>query len=179
MHRPPRLAFSHMGFWVSDIARMERFYVQVLGFTVTDRGKLGSADLVFLSQDPREHHQIVLVSGRPAQVPFNVINQISLRAADLPALKEVYRRVRDEGVDELSPVTHGNAVSVYFRDPEGNRLEIFVDSPWYVAQPLRVPVDLDRPDEEIWQFVEKTCRQLPGFKSRQEWEAEMRSRMNP
>jgi catechol 2,3-dioxygenase len=40
--------------------------------------------------------------------------------------------------------THGNAMSIYFRDPEGNRLEVFMDTPWYCEQPLREPIDLDR-----------------------------------
>ena len=34
----PNLMFSHMGFAVKDMAKMEDFYTRVLGFTVTDRG---------------------------------------------------------------------------------------------------------------------------------------------
>jgi catechol 2,3-dioxygenase len=37
--RPPRLRFSHVGLSVQDISAMERFYCDVIGFTVTDRGK--------------------------------------------------------------------------------------------------------------------------------------------
>ena len=32
----PNLMFSHMGFAVSDMARMEDFYIRVLGLTLTD-----------------------------------------------------------------------------------------------------------------------------------------------
>ena len=71
----PRLSFSHVGIFVTDIARMEDFYTRVLGFTVTDRGDLetprGRLQFVFLSRDPREHHQVVMASGRPADLPFN------------------------------------------------------------------------------------------------------------
>jgi catechol 2,3-dioxygenase len=77
------LSFSHMGFYVRDLAHMARFYTEVMGFFVTDRGLLGAAQLVFLSRDPSEHHQIVLASGRPNDLSFNVINQISLRVPDL------------------------------------------------------------------------------------------------
>jgi len=171
------LAFSHVGIWVRDLEAMERFYTRVLGFTVTDRGRLGTVDLVFLSQNPREHHEIVLARGRPRELAFNAINQVSLRVESLAHLRAVYRRVRDEAVAELSPVTHGNAVSVYFRDPEGNRLEVFLDTPWYTPQPLREPVDLDQADGAIMQAVEALCRARPGFKTRAEWEAEMRARM--
>ena len=73
------LRFSHMGFYVRDIERMARFYKDVLCFTETDRGDLGAVKLVFLSRDPSEHHQVVLASGRPADLAFSVINQISMR----------------------------------------------------------------------------------------------------
>ena len=36
--RAPAVAFSHLGFFVRDIARMEDFYTRVIGFTGTDRG---------------------------------------------------------------------------------------------------------------------------------------------
>jgi catechol 2,3-dioxygenase len=128
----PEFSFSHMGLFVGDAARMEDFYTRVLGFAVTDRGDLGSTRIVFLSRDPREHHQIILASGRPPAGGFNPINQISFRMADFAGLREMHRRLLVEGVQELAPVSHGNALSVYFRDPEGNRLELFVDTPWYV-----------------------------------------------
>ena len=61
-------SFSHVGFYVRDIARMEDFYRRVMGFFVTDRGQLdtprGRVDLVFLSRDPEEHHQIGRASCR-------------------------------------------------------------------------------------------------------------------
>ena len=37
---------------------------------------------------------------------------------------------------------HGNAWSLYFRDPEGNRLEVFCDTQWYVEQPCLEDLDL-------------------------------------
>ncbi len=57
------LTFSHMGFYVRDIQRMARFYRDVLGFFQTDHGNLGAVELIFLSRDPSEHHQIVLASS--------------------------------------------------------------------------------------------------------------------
>ena len=177
----PGLTFSHVGFFVTDIAVMEDFYTRVLEFTVTDRGQLpsphGPIDLVFLSRDPDEHHQIVLISGRPAEISFNVINQLSLKADSLATLKEMHRRVQREKTTDITPVTHGNALSVYVRDPEGNRLELYFDLPWYVLQPLRVPVDLALDDETIMANAETHARSLPGFKPRSEWRAEMARRM--
>lgn len=168
------LVFSHFGFYVRDIERMARFYAGPMGFFQTDRGLLGTVQLVFFSRDPAEHHQIVLASGRPENLPFNVINQISLRVPDLATLREVRNRVAAEpDVTELVCATHGNAISIYFRDPEGNRLEVFMDTPWYCEQPLREPVDLDLPDEQLMARAEALARERPRFRSRAEWRADM------
>ena len=181
MTRRPGLSFSHIGFHAADIHRQADFYKSVLDFTETDRGVLpgmhGPVCLVFLSRDPDEHHQIVLVSGRPERVDFNVINQISLKADSLPTLLDFYRRVRDAKVAELVGVTHGNALSVYFRDPEGNRVELYWDLPWYVSQPCRVVAPFDLPAPELLAWAEDHARQLPGFRPRSEWRREMAQRM--
>jgi catechol-2,3-dioxygenase len=178
----PKFAFSHMGMFVADLARMRDFYTRVLGFTVTDSGELetprGKLQFVFLSRNPAEHHQIVLATGKPADLPFNPINQISFRMAEFSGLREMYRRVVAEKVKELYPASHGNALSVYFHDPEGNRIELFVDTPWYVQQPLRIPMDMNLSDDELWKWAEAEARKQPGFKPVAEWRAEMARRMS-
>lgn len=177
----PQLRFSHVGFFVRDLERMADFYSRVLGFTITDRGTLetprGTVGLVFLSRDPGEHHQIVLASGRPENLPFNPINQISFRMADFAGLREMHRRIQGEAVSEIAPVSHGNALSVYFLDPEGNRIELFIDTPWYVTQPLRIPMDMSLPDEALWQWAEDNARKLPGFRPVEEWRADLEKRL--
>jgi catechol 2,3-dioxygenase-like lactoylglutathione lyase family enzyme len=170
-----------MGLFVSDVPRMEDFYTRVLGFAVTDRGALetdaGPLTLVFLSRDPHEHHQIVLASGRPATLEFNAINQISFRVPDLAGLREMHRRLQGEAVTHVAPIWHGNALSVYFRDPEGNRMELFLDTPWYVRQPQRIPMDLKLTDAELWAWAEAEARKQPDFKPVAEWRAEIAHRM--
>src|SRR5262249_56066998 len=66
-------AFSHFGIHVTDLARMEEFYTRVVGLLVTDRGPLrdDGPTLVFLSHDPDEHHQMVLVPRRPPRPEYN------------------------------------------------------------------------------------------------------------
>jgi catechol 2,3-dioxygenase-like lactoylglutathione lyase family enzyme len=178
----PAFSFSHMGMFVADIARMRDFYTRVLGFTVTDSGDMetprGRLQFVFLSRDPREHHQIVMATGKPRELPFNPINQISFRMAEFKGLREMHRRLLAEGVKELYPISHGNALSVYFHDPEANRIELFVDTPWYVKQPLRIPMDMRLSDTELWSWAEGEARKQPGFKPVDEWSAEMARRMN-
>ena len=172
------LVFSHMGIYVRDLERMALFYKDVLCFFETDRGDLGSVQLVFLSRDPSEHHQIVLATGRPADQTFSVINQISLRVPDLASLRTVRDRVQaDPDVNDLVCTSHGNAVSIYFRDPEGNRLEVFMDMPWYCEQPLREPIDLDQSDEAVMAAAEALARSRPKFRTRAEWLKEMQQLM--
>jgi len=181
MSKRKGLSFSHMGFYVHDIERMARFYADVLEFTITDRGHLGTptgpVELVFLSRDPDHHHQIVLASGRPEPLAFNVINQISLMADSLQTLQEFHQRLQSAPVTDIQPVTHGNAVSIYFRDPEGNRIELYIDLPWYVSQPARVPAPMELPTPELMAWAERHARTLPGFKMRTEWRADIARRM--
>ena len=164
------ISFSHLGIFALDVNRLADFYKNVLLFFQTDSGKLGNADLIFLSRDPREHHQIVLVSGRPKDLEFSLINQISFRVPDLMGLRNFYHRLEKvEEVSDLQAVTHGNAISIYFRDPEKNRVEIFIDTPWYCEQPLRELIDLNESEESIMEVAKKTAEGRPGFCLRKDW----------
>jgi catechol 2,3-dioxygenase len=172
--KPESLTLSHMGLYVRDLHRMANFYKEVLGFTETDRGNLGPVQLIFLSRDPTEHHQIILATGRPVEATYSVVNQISFKVKDLATMKYVYKRALAEpGVTDMRPVTHGNAISIYFRDPEGHRIEVFLDTPWYCEQPLREPVDMNESDETIMAKTESLARSRPKFRSREVWQMEL------
>jgi catechol-2,3-dioxygenase len=177
----PGLTLNHIGLYAHDLNKLEDFYTRVLGFTVTDRGDLpipgGSVTLVFLSRDPEDHHQIALASGRPAQIPYNIVNQISLKADSLTTLKKLLVNLKKEGITDINTISHGNALSMYVHDPEGNRLELFMDLPWYVTQPMREPMDLTLSENEIFANAEKHARAQPGFMLRTAWRAKMVERM--
>ena len=175
-------SFSHLGFYVRDLAKMEDFYKRVLGLIVTDRGHLetphGPVDLVFLSRDPEEHHQIVLANGRPDDIDYVIVNQVSFRVPRLGYLRALYPKLRAEpAVSEILPATRGNAISIYFRDPEGIRIECFFDTPWYCEQPLRIAVDMENSEAEIMAHSESIARAANKFQPREQWVAEMRRRM--
>lgn len=177
---PFSLAFTHVGIHVTDMNRMVDFYTRAVGFAVSDRGPSlrGSGEICFMTRDPKEHHQFVLASGRPESLPFNVVNQLSFLVDSLATLKSLYRDIqREPEVEDLGPVSHGNALSAYFLDPEKNRIEFYLHTPWHVPQPHRIPVDLSLPDARLWAAVEEDARATPGFKLREEWIAEMERRI--
>ena len=175
----PAMAFSHLGIYVYDLPKMEDFYTRVLGFIATDRGTVrGTTPIVFLSRNPEEHHQIVLAGGRTSQPTDRTVNQISLRVDLLKALRRIYEMVsREPAVSDIDPVNHCVTWSVYFRDPEGNRIEVFVDAPWYVRQPLIEPLDLSLSDEEIAARTKARWEHDPTFKPLDQWKREFAAKL--
>src|SRR5262249_47310106 len=100
--RRVQLSMSHIGIYVHDVPKMEDFYTRVLGFTVTDRGQVYGQDIVFTSWDPKDHHQVILVAGRPKELAYNHINQMSFRVVSVEDLQTIWRRVKDEpGITDL------------------------------------------------------------------------------
>lgn len=174
-----KLSFSHLGILVNDLAMMEDFYTRVLGFTVSDRGVARGSKIVFTTWDATEHHQMVLVEGRPAAMQFNHINQMSFRVQSIEELQAVWRRVKDaKGVHDLYGTNHGFAWSIYFRDPEGNRVEIFVDSPWYIDQPCVEDLDLSQPADEIRARSLEFCKNSKGFMPVEEYQAQLQAKID-
>ncbi|WP_397473266.1 VOC family protein [Pusillimonas sp.] len=179
------LKFSHMGLSVKNLSAMEDFYTNVLGFTVTDRGHAGGMQLVFLSRDPLDHHQVVLATGRPDNIPANTanpqfgpsINQISFKLGGLSDLRDIHERLLEYGGENIFPANHGIAWSIYAHDPEGNNLEFFVDTDWYITQPFLIPLDLSQPDDEIHDLTKKMCEESEGFEPYTQWRARIAQKM--
>ena len=89
-------------------------------------------------------------------------------------MRQYYPFLVKEGVKKLDPRNHGNAWSIYFSDPEGNRMEIYTPSPWYVAQPFGEPLDLTQPAEAIHAKTEAMVQKDPSWRPMAEWSADMR-----
>ncbi|NQV55818.1 MAG: VOC family protein [Rhodospirillales bacterium] len=179
--KAPHPRLTHFALFATDVDKMVAFYQSVLGLIVTDKGQIGEADapidMVFMSNDPDEHHQFVLLSGRPDGVDFALNQQLSFLVDDLDQLRTVRQSAREAGVETFRESTHGNAWSIYFSDPEGNMVEIYVHSPWYIPQPHITPIDLDQSNEEIMRFTEAHCRAHEGFMSAKDRRAEMAGSM--
>ncbi len=180
MNTAPAVQFSHFGIFVFDLPKMEAFYTDVLGFIVSDRGIVRETqNIVFLTRNPLEHHQIVLCEGRTAALGEALINQISLRVESLDDVRSVHTAVsRHPDVDNVNPINHVVTFSVYFADPEGNRVEVFTDSPWYSPQPHIEPLDLSLSNEAILADTEARYKDHPSFKPIDEWREEFAKKLS-
>ncbi len=162
-----KLQWSHAVVLVRDMENMLDFYTKVLGFQITDRGPLGDSDspeIVFMSQVDTDHHQIAFMAGGRDENPPNSVNHFAFRVDSLDDVKHMNERlIKDGRVKDRLPLTHGNAWSIYFADPEGNGLEVFCDTPWHVQQPQAKLWDIDKSDHEIIEETRLAFESEPGF----------------
>jgi catechol 2,3-dioxygenase len=162
-----QLRWSHAVVYVRDLDEMLDFYTGVLGFEVSDRGKLGpegTPDIVFMSQVETDHHQLAFVQARQGDAPSNSHNHMAFRVGSLADVREMAERVQKDGrATGITPITHGNAWSVYFQDPEENGIEVFVDTPWHVRQPQAQPWDPGMSDDELEAWTRQQFQDDPEF----------------
>lgn len=171
---------NHVGIYVYDISKMVDFYTGVLNLVVTDSGEALSVNttVAFLSASPTSHHQLVLVQF-PKDHPRgpSTVNQLSFKVNSIAELRILQERVREAGVAPMKPLNHGNALSIYTHDPEGNGIELYMDLPWYVSQPFGDPLDLSLSDEDILSATELRVRSDPSFQKRADWAAGLERRL--
>jgi catechol-2,3-dioxygenase len=139
-------SLGHVGLYVRDIERSKAFYRDILGLHVSDESpKTGSA---FMTSKGRleEHHELLLIPGRE---DGKVLQQISFRCARLADVKEFYSIFMERKVPIIRTVSHGNAVGLYFQDPDGNQVEVYWPTGIDWPQPFGKPVDLTASEEEI------------------------------
>jgi catechol 2,3-dioxygenase len=178
VHRPTP---SHFGIYTTDLEKMVAFYTEVFDLTITDRGvgRTFKNELVFTSASEDQHHQLVIASGRPADAEFSTVMQISFAVPSLDSMREIWKRAEQRGATQIRGLNHGNAISVYMFDPEGNTVEVYIDMPFYISQPHGDPLDLSKSDEEILSETEAVCRRDPSFKLLADWQSEFRTKAPP
>jgi catechol 2,3-dioxygenase len=176
-----QLRWSHAVVYVRDMDTMLDFYTNVLGFRITDRGPIGEEggpEIVFMSQVDTDHHQLAFLNVRRGEEASNSVNHFAFRVADLDDVKQMNERLKEDGrATNLNPLTHGNAWSVYFSDPEGNGIEVFCDTPWHVQQPQARPWDIGASNEDIEKTTRDEFQSEPEFGPIQEFYSAQRARL--
>lgn len=143
---PKVTSLGHLGLYVKDVECSVAFYRDILGLQVSDRSPRGA---VFMTAQDRlaEHHELLVAPGREGD--GKILQQISFRCGSLADVKEFYRIFLERQVPIQRVVTHGNTVSIYFEDPDGNTVEVYWPTGIDVPQPFGQPMDLTQSDDEI------------------------------
>jgi catechol-2,3-dioxygenase len=120
------LRVGHVVFNVSDVTRSMEFYTEVVGLQVAAR-RDGAAFLTCGTQ----HHDIALFqapAGATARAgePAIGLNHVALQLPDRAALRSRYDLLCERGIP-VRTTEHNVTLSVYFQDPDGNRIELFCD----------------------------------------------------
>ena len=145
---PKVSSLGHVGLLVHDIERSKAFYRDVLGLTISDESDTGTVFMTAQERD-KEHHELQLRPGREGADGGSIVTQISFRCSTLAELKAFYRDFVERGISIQFVHSHGNAIGIYFTDPDGNTVEVYWPTGIDWPQPFRKPVDLTAADEEI------------------------------
>ena len=74
--------------------------------------------------------------------------------------------------EEFMRVAHTQLVAV--DEVAAGAVELFMR---YVRQPLRIPIDMQLADRELWAWAEAEARKQPDFKPVEQWRSEIQRKM--
>ena len=121
-------AFSHVVLKTFQLAAMRDWYCAVLDAHVVHETP---DKAVFLTYD-EEHHRVAItqLEGEPpATVPKPMAGLLHLAYthSNIRMLLSQFDALRQQGIEPISSVNHGPTVSLYYVDPDGNRVELMID----------------------------------------------------
>jgi len=143
---PRVVSLGHLGLYVRDVERSKAFYRDILGLKISDVSPTSGAVFMTAKDRVEEHHELLLLAGREEG---KVVQQISFRCASLSDIKEFHRVFLENKIPVNRIVSHGNAVGIYFQDPDGNQVEVYWPTGIDWPQTFGKPVNLEAADEEI------------------------------
>ena len=117
---------GHVVLYVSDVDEAVAFYRDKIGMEVVrwdhERG------LAFMSFG-RQHHDIGLfrVRGEPTKGTLGLSHVAMVINGGTEELSELHDRLVERGAEVVGMMDDGYTRSVYFNDPDGNRLEMYCD----------------------------------------------------
>ena len=117
--------FAHFVLQTSNLAAMRQWYLTVLNARVVEDNGM----LCFLTYD-EEHHRVAIIEmpGLAARDDkARGVHHVAYTYATLGDLLATYRRLKAQGIEPYWPINHGPTVSLYYRDPDANSVELQVD----------------------------------------------------
>ncbi|MDZ5602831.1 VOC family protein [Pseudomonas sp. RP23018S] len=116
---------THISLFVSDPEASGHWYADVLGMHESARGP---AWVMMAFGD--KHHDIALIQAEPgAQQGGLGLQHYGLEiAGDLTTLRQLYGMLLAKGVEIVKLTDHEIGNGLYFNDPDGNRLEFFLET---------------------------------------------------
>lgn len=121
---------GHVVLRVTDLARAERFYNGLLGLPVIGRYDKNGFEMTFFTLGNHHDFAIMKVSGEGGPAPGTSagLDHVAFKIGDdLDQLREARDHLAAAGV-ATSPVDHFVTKSIYFADPDGNGVELYVDA---------------------------------------------------
>ncbi len=120
-------SLGHVVVKVRDLKVAERFYAELLGIPVQSRSESGQMTFFTLGH----HHDFAVIAvGDEAAAPEASsvgTHHIAFKlSGGLDGLREAKARLERAGV-RVAGVDHHVTKSLYFADPDGNALELYVD----------------------------------------------------
>ena len=118
--------FAHAVLKTNKFREMVDWYRTVLEADIAFSNEM----LAFMTYDD-EHHRIA-IAGFPGLVdrPRNAVglDHLAYTYANLGDLIATYERLKSVGITPAVTINHGPTTSMYYRDPDGNRVELQIDN---------------------------------------------------
>ncbi len=118
---------NHIVLFVRDAQRVRAFYQDVLGFVVVET--MGEQAVFLRANGSNNHHDLGLFGVGPQAAPPTVGERVGLyHAAWEVATIEDLARAREALLAAgalRGESDHGNSLSLYGQDPDGNEFEVF------------------------------------------------------
>lgn len=123
-------ALGHVVLRVTDCERAEGFYNGVLGLPVCARLDEHGMKMLFFSLGNHHDFAVMQVTGEGSSRSESAVglHHVAFKIGDqLDELREAKAKLEAAGVT-LTPIDHEVTKSLYFEDPDGNGVELYVDA---------------------------------------------------